>query len=481
MSYLQGPDRLQTQLLPASVDEYVAANAPVRFIDAFVGQLNLETLGFQRSKPAQTGRPGYDPGDLLRLYLYGYLNRIRSSRRLERESHRNVELMWLLRCLTPDFKTIADFRKENRETFKGVFKQFNLLCRKLDLFGNELVAIDGSKFKAVNNPARRYTSQQFEELVQTIDKRIEEYLQKLDQQDTEAEGASGNANIQSLQEKIAVLRSKKGKLEELVQELQLSEQKNSPATDLDSRGQKRVGVGYNVQVAVDAKSHLIVASEVVQEANDRGQLSVMALAAKQELGVQNLKAVADAGYHESHQLHRCGQEGIEAYVPAQGTTSGRSKDGKKVFPKEVFIYDPGQDSYLCPAGQLLGRSYEKDNQGKAVVVYANRKACCNCPLKSQCTISPHRKISRAEHEAEVEAIAKRVAAHPEIVAKRKTIVEHVFGSLRQWHHDTFLTRGLESVRAEFSLSVLTYNLSRVLRLKSVEQLLRALAPKSAPS
>jgi len=473
MSHLRGPHRAEVQLLPPCLDDYVAANAPVRFLEAFVEGLDLQTLGFARTTPATTGRPPYHPGDLLKLYLYGYLNRIRSSRRLEAEAGRNLELIWLLRSLRPDFKTIADFRKDNRDCFKKVFKQFNLLCRQLDLFGAELVAIDGSKFKAVNNPARRYTVEQFQELVQTIEKRIEEYLQRLDQQDSQAEGAAGPPSEKSLQDKLALLESQKGKLEELVQQLQEGQQQSSPATDVDSRAQKRVGVGYNVQVAVDAKNHLIVEPEVVQDANDRGQLSPMAKAAKQELGVEKLKAVADAGYHESRQLHCCAQQGIEAYVPAQGTTSGQSKEGKQVFAKQVFVYDPVQDSYQCPAGQRLERGYQKDDKGKTVIVYYNRKACGSCPLKSQCTLSEYRKISRGLHEEEVEQIAKRVADHREIVARRKTIVEHVFGTLRNWGHDTFLTRGLESVRGEFSLSALSYNLRRAFQLVSVERLMAA--------
>jgi transposase len=481
MNYLRGPNRAEVQLLPPCLDDYVAANAPVRFLDAFVEGLDLEALGFARTTPAATGRPGYHPADLLKLYLYGYFNRIRSSRRLEAEAGRNCELIWLLRAVRPDFKTIADFRKDNRDCFKKVFKQFNLLCRKLDLFGAELVAIDGSKFKAVNHPARRYTAEQFQELVQTIDKRIEEYLLKLDQQDSQAEGVAGLPNKESLQDKLALLKSQKGKLEELVQELQQSQQQSSPATDVDSRPQKRVGVGYNVQVAVDAKHHLIVEPEVVQDANDRGQLSAMALAAKQELGVDQLKAVADAGYHESHQLHRCTQEGIEAYVPAQGTTSGQSKEGKQVFPKSAFVYDPVQDAYRCPAGQHLERGCQSQDKGKTIIVYYHRKACGSCPIKSQCTVSEYRKISRGLYEAEVEQMAKRVADNRAIVARRKTIVEHVFGTLRNWGHDTFLTRGLESVRAEFSLSALSYNLRRALQLVSVERLVAMAATEPARS
>jgi len=295
MGYLKGSDRAQVEMLPPSLEEYVAANAPVRFIEAFVCGLDLQPLGFERSQPAGTGRPGYDPADLLKLYLYGYLNRIRSSRRLEAEAKRNVELMWLLRRLAPDFKTIADFRKANRGCFKGVFKQFNLLCRRLELFGAELVAIDGSKFKAVNHPGRHYTVGQLQELVAKVEERIEGYLQQLDQQDAAAEGVSGAPGPEELQAKLALLRERKGKYDELLGGLGASGQTEVSLTDPDSRGQKRVGVGYNVQVAVDARHDLIVAAEVVQDANDRNQLSGLALAAKAQLGVEQLRAVADCG------------------------------------------------------------------------------------------------------------------------------------------------------------------------------------------
>jgi transposase len=348
MSYLKGPDRSQVEMLPPSLEEYVAANAPVRFIEAFVGDLDLQNLGFERSQPAETGRPGYDPADLLKLYLYGYLNRIRSSRRLEGEAKRNVELMWLLRRLTPDFKTVADFRKDNRKCFKGVFKQFNLVCRKLGLFGAELVAIDGSKFKAVNNPGRHYTAEQLKELVAKVEERIERYLKNLDQQDAEAEGVRGAPSPEELQAKLQVLRQHKGKYDELLGELNASAQREVSLTDPDSRGQKRVGVGYNVQVAVDAKHDLIVETEVVQDANDRKQLSALAIAAKTELGVEQLKAVADSGYDEAEQFKACADAGIEVYVPAQGTTSGKTNTGQQIFPKEAFIYDSARDLYPVP-------------------------------------------------------------------------------------------------------------------------------------
>jgi len=477
MSYQRGIDRSQTDLLPACLEDYVRADSPVRFIEAFVEGLDLKTLGFQRSEPAALGRPPYDPADLLKLYLYGYLNRIRSSRRLEGETKRNLELMWLLKKLSPDFKTIADFRKDNRSCFKGVFKQFNLLCRKLELFGAELVAIDGSKFKALNNPKRHYSAKQLQELVAKIEERIEEYLKQLDTQDSEAEGVAQRPTRKGLEEKLCALRERKGKYDEWLADMGSSGTQEISLTDADSRGQKRVGVGYNVQVAVDAKHDLIVEPEVVQAANDLGQLSAMAQAARQELQVESIKVVADAGYHEAVQLEGCEKAGIETYLPAPGTTRGRSKSGQSVYPKDKFSYDPARDVYRCPAGQELPRGNQCIVKGKTKHYYYNWKACQGCALRSQCTTGSYRRLARVANEAVVERQAQRAALNPKLLAQRKTIVEHVFGTLRNWGHDCFLTRGLAAVRAEFSLSALTYNLRRVLHLIEFPQFLKVASHK----
>jgi transposase len=474
MSYLRGPDRLQGQLLPACVEDYVGPEAAARFIDAYVESLNFSALGFTHAQAADTGRPPYHPADLLKLYLYGYLNRIRSSRRLEAEAGRNLELMWLLRGLRPDFKTIADFRKDNRKAFKPLFREFNLLCRKLDLFGAELVAIDGSKFKAVNNIRRHYTQEQVQELVKKVEERIDNYLNQLDQQDQESAGVAGQPSRPELQAKLDELKSRQGKYEELLAAMVQAQQSEVSLTDPDSRGQQKVGVGYNVQLAVDDKHHLIVEQEVVQDANDRHQLSALALAAKKELGVEQLKAVADGGYHEAQQLEACEAAGIETYVTAPGSTSGRTGTGQQVYPKEAFQYEAATDSYQCPAGQRLERGYAGEAKGKERIYYYNVAACGSCAQKAACTTARYRKISRLLNEAVVERQASRTAAHPQIIKARKTIVEHVFGTLRNWHHDHFLMRGLERVRAEWSLSCLAYNLRRVLKLVGLERWLQML-------
>jgi transposase len=477
MSYLRGQDRSQTQLLPPCLDDYVPANAPVRFIDAYVEGLDFQGLGFSHAQPSATGRPPYHPADLLKLYLYGYLNRIRSSRRLEAEAGRNLELMWLIRGVRPDFKTIADFRKDSRAAFKPLFKNFNLLCRQLGLFGAELVAIDGSKFKAVNNSRRHYTQQQLGELMQKIESRIEEYLGQLDEQDEGAHGVAAAPSASALQEKLALLEERKGRYEELLGELQNRQQNEVSLTDPDARKMKGAHghlMAYNVQVAVDAKHDLIAVEEVTQAANDLGQLATVAVAAQTELQAKQLQVVADKGYHAADQLEACEQAGIETFIPAQTQNRPKDKDGKPLFAKEQFRYELAADVYHCPGGQKLPRTGQEQHEGKERHIYSHVAACRVCVLRAQCTAGSHRRIVRRSNEAVVERAATRVAGRPDLVAQRKEVVEHPFGTLRLWGCGEFLMRGLEKVRAEFSLSALTYNLRRVLNLLPIADLIAAL-------
>jgi transposase len=473
MSYLRGPDRTQTQLLPPCLEDYVAPECPGRFIDAYVEGLDFQALGFVRAQPAATGRPAYHPADLLKLYLYGYLNRLRSSRRLEAEAGRNLELMWLLRGLRPDFKTIADFRKDNRAAFPPLFKQFNLLCRQLGLFGAELVAIDGCKFGAVNNSRRHYTSEQLAELIQKVESRIEEYLGQLDQQDQAAAGARP-PSAPELREKIAALQQRQGGYQALLADLQAKDQKQISLTDPDARVMKGVhghSLGYNVQAAVDAKHDLIVAQAVTNQANDLQQLAPLALAAKEQLAVPKLQAVADKGYYSTAQLATCEQAAVETFVPKPAPPGARDHRGKKLFGPEAFTYDPAADTYRCPGALTLHRLNEYTSRGKKLIHYNNPAACRTCPLRHQCTTGRYRTIARQSQQAVADRAADRVRQNPQVVAERKTIIEHVFGTLRVWGHDRFLMRGLEKVQAEFSLSALAYNLRRVLNLVSLPTLL----------
>lgn len=467
MDYIRGLDRSQTQLLPPSLEDYVPADCPARFIDAYVEGLDFQKLGFARSQPAATGRPSYHPADLLKLYLYGYLNRIRSSRRLEAEAGRNMELIWLLRGLRPDFKTIADFRKDNRDAFAPLFKQFNLLCRQLDLFGAELVAIDGCKFKAVNNSRRYYTREKLDEISQKIEARIQEHLQQMDQQDEEGAATGRRPTGPELEQKLEQLRQSKGHYDELLKELKEAKADVLSLTDPDARmmkGPHGYVLGYNVQAAVDSKHDLIVACAITTDATDHDQLAPMALAAKEQLAVSGLQVTADKGYHNTPQLAACQEAQVETFVPQPKA----KPTPDKMYPKATFAYDATADTYRCPQGQVLHRTSQAE---KSMFYYYNPAACRACALRSKCTTGEYRMMARQAIEAAMDANHQRVKNHPEIVSERKTIIEHVFGTLRMWGHDEFLMRGLKKVGAELHLSSLVYNLRRVLNIVSMEKLL----------
>jgi transposase len=357
MAHLQGCDRKQS-FLPTSMDGYVDADHPVRFLDAFVDGLDLEAAGVERVQAATTGRPGYHPADLLKLYLYGYLNRIRSSRRLEVETHRNLEVIWLLRGLRPDFKTIADFRKDNRHAFKAVFRQFVVLCGKLELLGKQLVAVDGTRLKAVNNVGRNFTREKLVRLLQLVDADLEDYLSRLDRCDlAEHEEVAAAARAKRLAAKIESLTKRQGFYRELLEELRRSGETQLSLTDPDARAMAahpKVGVGYNAQVAVDSKYKLIVAQEVTNAGSDLGLLGPTAQAAKAALGVETIQAVADKGYYQSEDLKSCEEAGIETYV-ARPQRGPAVREGH--FRKEEFVYDAARDAYHCPGGQDLRLRY----------------------------------------------------------------------------------------------------------------------------
>ncbi len=321
MAHLVGSDRSQLLLLPETVDDYVGPDNPVRFIEAFVDQLDLQGAGFARVQAKATGRPGYDPADLLKLYIYGYLNRVRSSRRLEAETHRNIEVIWLLRHLKPDFKTIADFRRDNRTAFKAVFREFVLLCRQLDLFGRELLAVDGTRIKAVNNKDRNFTRGSLTEFIRRADERLADYLKRLDDGDDQEESVSGSTGSRSddkLKEKIAALQGKRDRHRAMLADLERTGEDQISLTDPDSRAMARmtkVGVGYNVQIAVDVKHKLIVEQEVCNQVLDMGLLAPTVEAAMATLGVNRIEVVADKGYFKIEDVEACEKAGVTAYLP----------------------------------------------------------------------------------------------------------------------------------------------------------------------
>ena len=474
MKHRRAHDRAQTQLLPETVEDYVGPEHPVRFLDAFVAQLDLHALGFAKAIPAHTGRPAYDPGDLLRLYLYG--QRLRSSRALERESHRNLELRWLLRGQTPDHKTIADFRRDHRAAFKLVHRQFHLLGHELGLLGGELIAVDGTKLAGVNSRDRNFNEKKLGELLARADARLAEYTAALDAADASESAAPAAPALTraQLEEKIAALQDKQAWHQELLERLQKEELKQLCTTDADARkmpGRHGRVVGYNCQSAVDAKHKLIVAATVTNDVTDLRQLATVARAAQETLQVERLEVVADKGCYNHAEVSACAEEGLTAYM-AKPATSANAARG--LYTKADFTYDPERDEYRCPAGTALTHRFNTYEQGRALRYYRAR-GCQQCPLKEKCPRNQRdRTITREEDEVLMEAMAQRVQAQPDKLRSRKGLVEHPFGTIKQWFGYTyFLMKGLENVRGEWSLMTLAYNWKRVLKLVSVPELLVA--------
>ena len=475
-AYISGDARSQLLLLPDAVSDYVSADNAVRFIDAFVDGLDLEAAGFGRVQPKATGRPGYVPGDLLKLYIYGYLNRIRSSRRLEVEAHRNLEVIWLLRRLRPDFKTIADFRRDNRDAFRQVFREFVRMCRELDLFAGELIAVDGTRIKAVNSRDRNFTRAAIQGDLKRIDERLEHYLRQMNEADA-ADVGGDTRSVARLQEKIASMRRRRETLQGHQTVLDESGEAQLSLTDPDSRAMHsstRVAVGYNAQIAVDTKYKLIAEQQVHSKVSDLGLLAETAAGARENLAVEAIDAVADGGYYKIEDIEACeGAAGVTPYVPKPDRSPAR-RSGH--FPKSAFRYDPATDTYGCPDGHRLmplhRTSVNKTRAETRVVSYGNRSACRGCALRARCTKRPFREIQRYENEAVMEQMAERVAARPEIMDRRRDCVEHPFGSIKQWMgQGSFLTRRLDHVLAEFSLSTLPYNMRRAINLVGIQALI----------
>ena len=476
MNFRTGWAREQAHLLPERLEDYIGPDNPVRFLDAFVAALDLRALGFAfpKADPRGRGAPAYPPAALLKLYLYGYCHQVRSSRRLEAEGGRNLEVLWLLQKLTPDFKTIADFRKDNAAAFTAVLRQFNQLCRQLDLFGGQLLAIDGTKVKAVNAADQNWTQTKLEKQSARLETRLTEYLAALDAADRE-EGPRPAAapTAAQLQAKIAPLRARQEEVQAAIATLQKEGVTESSATDPDSRAMRSKGrhvVGYNVQGVADAKHHLLVSTTVTNAASDQGQLAPMAQAAKAELKIEQADVVADGGYVKSQDIKDCQDAGLEPHLPAvQNSPSERAGQ----YGKEDFRYDAARDVYHCPAGAELTRRRQMEDKGRVLFTYDHPPACAKCPLKSRCTSAGHRTISRWEHEERLERMAAAVRAAPEKLGRRKTIIEHCWGTLHWLLPGGFLVKGLKKVGAEVSLAHWAYNLKRALAVVGLEKLLAA--------
>ena len=476
--FVEGVGRDQSCLFPAMLDDWVIEDNPVRAVDAFVDGLDLKKLGFDSVDALATGRPGYHPATMLKIYIYGYLNRIPSSRRLERECQRNVELMWLTGRLAPDFKTIADFRKDNGTEIREVCRAFVALCRELELLTDPSVAIDGSKFKAVNARDKNFTEAKMKRRLERVEESINRYIEQLATADRRA--AAGEtvpeAKVARLNEKLVKLKEETARLNAIKAELEKAPDKQISLTDPDSRSMATSGkdtgiVGYNVQAAVDTKNHLIVAHEVTNVGSDRAQLANMAEQARTGMNSKTLDVVADRGYYSGEEIKACDDAGVAVTLP-KPQTSGAKAEGR--FGKQDFVYVPAEDSYICPAKQRLTYRTTIHDAGKTLRRYWTT-ACRACPLKAQCTPTPERYISRWEHEAVLEKVQDRLDRNLDAMRVRRSTAEHPFGTIKGWMGWThFLCTTLPKVATEMALNVLAYNIKRVLAIIGAGKLIEAI-------
>jgi len=475
--FVEGVDRGQSTLFPDRLEDWIGEDNPVRVVDVFVDELDLGGVGFGRVEPLATGRPGYHPAVLLKLYIYGYLNRVQSSRRLEREAGRNVELMWLTGRLAPDHKTIADFRKNNGTAIRKVCSQFVALCRGLGLFADAAVAIDGSKFKAVNNRDRNFTRNKMKRRMEQIEESVERYLHQLDSADRQEPSLARTTKAVRLNDKIAKLKEEMQRLEKLeVVMLEAPDQQIS-LTDPDARSMATSGrgsgiVGYNVQAAVDIKHHLIVSHEVTNEGTDRAQLSNVAEQTKDVLQTDALDVVADRGYFNGAEILACDQAGITVTLP-KPLTSGIKAKGR--FGKQDFRYVASEDVYICPAGERLAYHFTNVEDGLTLRRYWTN-ACQSCTIKDQCTTGKQRRITRWEHEHILETVQQRLDENPDKMRQRRETVEHPFGTIKHWMGSThFQMKTLKRVGTEMALHVLAYNLKRVMNIIGITPLIKAMS------
>ena len=476
MGYIEGEDRNQIILFPESIDEYVSDNNSIRIIDEYIKQLDLKRLGFKRAVNPLMGRPPYHPKDMLKLYLYGYLNRIRSSRRLEQEAIRNLEVIWLIRKLKPDFKTIADFRKDNKKALKKVFRDFTKLCDEWELFGKELVAIDGSKFRACNSKKNNYNTKKLERHLKYLDEKIEKYVQELDHHDI-TEASLEKPDVNTIKERIQQLRDRKEKYESYQRKLKQSGENEISTTDPDSRlmaNHNNVEVSYNVQTTVDAKHKLIADFKVTQKPNDLGELDNMAIRAKKLFGDKAFEVLADKGYYKAKDLKKCAEKGITVYITKQ-IYANATKD--QAFYSDQFKYDKTKNAYLCPTGKELHYYRARKKGGKVIgYEYRNYAACKKCEFKERCTKAKKgRTICRHADQDFLDRIDSQTKRNIKKYKLRQMIVEHPFGTIKRgWGAYFFLTRRKVSVSAEISLSFLTYNLKRAINILGTEEILRRL-------
>jgi transposase len=465
--HVQGQNRNQALLFPERLDELIGEDNAVRVIDAFVDSLDLKALGFARIELQATGRPPYHPGDLLKLYVYGYLHRVRSCRRLERECHKNLEVLWLLNRLAPDHKTIANFRVDNRAALLRVCAAFVRFCRDQSLFGGEQIAIDGSKFTADNSPSRVWRKRDLEREIKQLDTQIARWLDELEEDDDEEPPTGGN----NTQAALAALKAEREHLTERIRAMDEVGLTVQPATDPESRVMRNRSISYNVQTAIDGKHHMIADVDVVQDGNDQQQLYRMARRAQQRLKAKTFDVLADAGYSNGQLLKRCQAHGMRPYLPVQRAINNR--DGGRYFDKSAFSYHADGDYFECPAGERLPKKTKSTE--KRVYLYTS-EVCAECRLKAQCTSAERRWVSRHFEEETLNEVATRTDANPQAMSRRRAMVEHPFGTLkRRMDGGRFLLRGLQKVKAEMALAATAYNLTRAINVLGTRRLCQALA------
>jgi len=482
--HVGGTHRDQTVLFPDTLDKYVDAENPVRFIDAFIDSLNIEKLGFKHSITCDIGRPSYDPSDLLKLYVYGYLNQVRSSRKLEKECHRNLEVIWLTKKLAPDHKTIADFRKDNVDCIKPVFKEFVYLCRSLDLYGAQLVAIDGSKFKAVNSKSNNFNEKAVALRLKRTEEKIAEYLRLMDENDKVDSGKDESLKVDGLKERIGKLEEKKQQYEQVQNQMKQTGQKEVSLVDPDSRlmrvGSQRLEVCYNIQTSVDSKKHLIVDYDVINNSTDHHQLVNGAKAAKQTLGVDKLDALSDKGFYVEKDLKDCEDEGITVFMPIPAVVNPHKRSGVPApeFYTDLFAYDSVRDVYVCPGGKELG-FWKRSSKCEAVGGRLYRTVSCfSCCFRERCTRNTRgRVIYRSEYEGSVERLRARLESFEgkEKLGLRRMLVEHPFGTMkRAFNQGYLLLKGLRKVKGEVGFTMLAYNMRRAMNILGVGMLMALL-------
>jgi Transposase and inactivated derivatives len=483
--HVNGPHRDQTVLFPNTIDQYVDKENTVRFIDAFLDSLNMEKLGFKHSIPADTGRPSYNPSDMLKLYIYGYLNQVRSSRKLEKECHRNIEVMWLMKKLAPDHKTIAEFRKDNVDCIKGIFQEFVYLCRSLGLYGAQLVAIDGTKFKAVNSKGNNLNEKTVAQRLKKTEEKIAEYLKELDSSDENDSEEDESAKTE-LKEKLSQLEEKKQQYQQIQGQMKATGQREVSLVDPDSRlmrvNSQALEVGYNIQASVDAKQHLIVDYDVINNSTDHHQLAKDALAAKEILGVDELDVLSDKGFYVEKDIAECEDNGITVFMPIPDVLSPYKSLGvpEPGFYSDRFVYDAAKDLYVCPSGKELTfrKCVYRDDPLRGRVYRTIH--CVECEFRRRCTRNKRgRTIVRSEFDGAVERLRSRLLTSEGLqkCRMRRLLSEHPFGTIkRAFNQGYVLLKGLRKVQGEVGFTMLAYNIKRAINILGVGTLISLMNP-----